>query len=84
MQDHPSPRRVFHRHLMDYSWTRVVIARPLGGTVTILFNRLELQRQLICLALPVLLRLLGPCRSISYKRDEASTYGLAQATGVYS
>ena len=36
------------------------------------------------LQLPLLSSPLGHCRSISYKRDKASTYGLAQATGGYS
>ena len=69
---------------MDYLWTRVVSARPLWGMVTILFYRLELARELMCLELPVLSSPLGPCRSMSYKRDKASTYGLAQATGGYT
>ena len=69
---------------MDYLWTRVVIARPLGGMVTILLHRLESGREPMCLELPVLLSPLDPYRSISYKRDKASTYGLAQATGSYS
>ena len=84
MQDHPSPRRVFHRHLMDYAWTQEVIARPLGGMVTILFHRLELGREPMCSEFPVWSSPLGPRRSISYKRDNASIYGLGQATGGYS
>ena len=51
---------------------------------TIVFHRLELGREAMCLDLPVLSCPLGPCQAGSYKRDKASRYGLAQATGVYS